>query len=703
MTTLSQARVRSFPNWPMAVGLFCLLIAAAGCTGRNVSGTTALDSDWSFHAGDVSSSTTAPTTQPAWTNIELPHCYNIAAATAGDTKTFGTNPIAWYRTTFTPAKSLNDKRTIVRFGAIGSTAEVFVNDQSVGKHIGGYQAFEFDITDALKFGQPNVLSVRVDQRNQVGPPTSGDFTRFGGIYRDVTLRVVEPIHFDTLGYAALPVQTRQFDVSEKQATLELAFTVKNDSKMDRKGNVMFTLTDASGKSVATFGQDVSAKAGETQNYHPRLTIPTPHLWNGLADPYLYSLKSELIVDGKVAESYTADIGFRYFSADPEKGFSLNGKSYPLHGVNRHQDRPNKGWAISRADMEEDLALLKEIGANVVRCAHYQHDPYFYSLCDKAGLIVWAEAPLVNNIPSNREAFCDNAKQQLRELILQNINHPSICFWSLWNEMNFSSNKETKVSELDKTGVKFLTDLNAIAKELDATRLTTGATAAMGTGLKSGPIADLFAWNYYPGWYAPSPKGYDGMLATLKEKYPKQPIAISEYGAGANIQHHALNPSLVRHDGPFHPEEWQAKVHEENYNSMKKNPWLWGTFVWNMFDFSSIGRKEGGAVAINDKGLVTHDRKTRKDAFYFYKAQWNPEPMVHINSRRYTPHPVGPATIKVYTNGTEVELFVNGQSIGKQSPTGAIATFPDVVLSAGQQQIKAVATFPNGKNVTDDFT
>ncbi|HOB32793.1 MAG TPA: glycoside hydrolase family 2 TIM barrel-domain containing protein [Verrucomicrobiota bacterium] len=411
-------------------------------------------------------------------------------------------------------------------------------------------------------------------------------------------------------------------------------------------------------------------------------MPRPRLWNGRIDPYLYTAVIELRdANGTVRDAVRQQLGLRSFRVDPDRGFILNDKPYHLHGVNRHQDRLNKGFAISEADQEEDLALILEMGCTVVRCAHYQHSDYFYSLCDRAGLLVWAELPQVDRIHPSPE-FAATSRSQLLDLIRQNINHASIFTWSLYNELR-PNNPDPH---------RLLQDLHNLARAEDPTRPTIGATCTWGWP-QMNKITDLLGWNIYPGWYPEwGPlESYGPKLDSYRTTSRHGGFAVSEYGAGANVEHHEDNPKLPVHNGQWHPEEWQAINHEVGWAEMAKRPYVWGTFLWNMFDFTSYWRREGGIPGRNDKGLVTYDRKIRKDAFYFYKANWNPEPMVYITSRRYTERTNAVTDVKVYSNAKTVELFVNGISAGRKegSPHG-VFIWREVRLQPGENRIEARA-------------
>ncbi len=387
------------------------------------------------------------------------------------------------------------------------------------------------------------------------------------------------------------------------------------------------MSDADGNVVA------SGKSGET------LTVPDARLWNGVVDPYLYTVRAELTAGGTVVDAIEQRVGFRAFSFDPKKGFFLNGKSYPLRGVSRHQDRPNKGNALSRADHEEDMAIIKEIGANTIRLAHYQHDDYFYDLCDKAGMIVWAEIPYISRHMPDAN---DNATQQMRELICQQYNHPCIVTWGVSNEITMHGKHR-------KDMLAYHRKLNDLVHELDKTRPTVMACFAMcGPANKAAHITDIVGWNLYLGWYVPGFFLNDLWLRLYHTMYKKSCLAFSEYGAEGMPNLHSEHPK--RGDNS---EEYQADYHEYMLECFERHPYLWGTYVWNMFDFAADARNQGGEPGMNHKGLVTFDRKTRKDSFYVYKAYWSKEPVLHIAGKRFINRTGGSTVVKVYSNLDDV--------------------------------------------------
>jgi beta-galactosidase len=462
-------------------------------------------------------------------------------------------------------------------------------------------------------------------------PQTADFTFYGGIYRDVTLEIVPKNHFAYGEYGAPALKVKPI---VKEGQTYGTFTVQANVAGD--GEVVVSLLDDKGKKVA------SGKTGE------EIQVENVHLWDGLEDPYLYTVHAELIADGEKADEAECKIGFRYFKVDPDKGFFLNGRSYPLRGVCRHQDRPKLGNAITKKEHEEDIALIREIGANTIRLAHYQHDDYFYDLCDKYGLVIWAEIPYISRHMPEANA---NTELQMRELIGQLYNHPCIVTWGVSNEITmFAKHKEDMLQNHKK--------MNDLCHELDDTRFTTLACYAMcGPNNKSAHITDVVSWNLYLGWYVPFLFLNNGWFALFRFLHPKRVIGMSEYGAEAMTNLHSVSPR--RGDNT---EEYQLKYHEYMLKFFAKHSYLWATHVWNMFDFAADARDQGGEPGMNHKGLVTFDRKTRKDSFYLYKAYWSKEKFVHLCGSRFVNRTGSKLKVKVYSNCDEVSLYNNGKLV-----------------------------------------
>jgi beta-galactosidase len=654
---------------------------------------TVLDGGWKFIPQDLAGAEAVAFDDAAWQSVTVPHCWNIEPGENGDSKHFDEGP-GWYRLHIKPEAALAGKAFFLKFDAAYHSAEVFLNGQPVGQHIGGYGAFCFDVTPWLHPGADNLLAVKVHFKALCdSPPLGGDFTKFPGLYRNVHLLALDPLSVSPLDDAGPGVYLKQTRVDEAAAQVEITTKLRNANASAKRASVRCRLLDATGKELQTIAATQSVPASGVADAVQVLTIPQPHLWNGRLDPYLYQVAVEVSDGATVVDRVVQPLGLRYYRVDPAQGFFLNGQHYALHGVNRHQQRPGKGWAIARAELAEDVGLMCELGCTTVRTCHYQHADDYHALCDQAGLVVWAELAMVNGIHYDSPGFVNNTQQQLAELIKQNFNHPSICFWSLWNEIHIPKTNETeKLTQC----LNFLRVLNAQAKQLDPTRLTTGASCC--SAFAPMTITDVAAWNGYPGWYSGTPDGWPGLLAEVRMEINGGALAVSEYGAGASIHHHQLADVQPQPGGHFHPEEWQALVHEQHWKALRQAPYLWGTFVWVMFDFASLGRREGDHDGLNDKGLVTADRQTRKDAFYFYQAQWTTVPMVHINSRRFNPHPTGKTTVKLYTNCDSAELFLNGRTLGNRKANDCICLWPEVDLPAGENRLEARAA-----NASDALT
>jgi beta-galactosidase len=616
----------------------------------------------------------------AWQNISIPHCWDIQGAQNGGQPYVHPGP-AWYRRRFQIPATALEGRVFLRFDAVATVASVFVNGTQVGKHAGAFSAFCFDITSHLFADRDNLLEVCVDNSlNAHIPPISGDFTIFGGIYRPVTLLFRDRISLDQLDDASGGILFHQQQVDAECARLRIVTRVRNDRDCACTVNVRCTVRDHQGNKVQQVEKAVELPADKVIDLSQDMTIDKPRLWNGLEDPYLYQATVEVKKGNHVLDCISIPLGLCLWKVDPEQGILLNGKPHFMRGVGRHQDFIHKGWAIGEENMSQDVDLILEMGCNSVRVVHYQHASDFYGQCDRAGLAAWAELG-VNACVTDSKAFDENASQQLRELIKQNFNHPSIFCWSLFNELHFYEGQY-------EHGVQLVRKLDNLARELDGTRPTAGASCDLARHADIAPIPDIIGWNGYPGWY-PGTTDWNTRLAELRKRYPGHCLMVSEYGAGASILHHSDTLKSPKTTGHFHPEEWQAFVHESQWQLLIKEPALVGSFIWCMFDFASSGRMEGDSDGRNDKGLVTYDRCVRKDAFFFYKANWSKDAVIAIASRRFTPRPAGQVTVKVYSNLEQMELFMDGQSLGTRTPDGGVAIWSDVSLQVGSHHVEAL--------------
>ena len=636
-----------------------------------------LNNDWNFRfSHQVQKGTEV--------RVDLPHTWNAQDALSG--KIDYKRGIGNYEKNLFIRPEWKGKRLFIRFEGVNNIADVFINRRHIGEHRGGYGAFIFEITGKVEYGKENSILVRVNNGEQLDiMPLVGDFNFYGGIYRDVHLLITDETCISPLDYASPGVRLIQDSVSHRYAKVRAIVDLSNGSSGNQEVELNVRLLD--GQRVVKEGtKNVNLSGNEVMQQELTFEIDQPHLWNGRQDPFLYQAEVTLFRNGQMVDRVTQPLGLRFYRIDPDKGFFLNGKHLPLQGVCRHQDRSEVGNALRPQHHEEDVALMLEMGVNAVRLAHYPQATYFYDLMDKNGIIVWAEIPFVGPGGYNDKGFVDlpafraNGKEQLKELIRQHYNHPSICVWGLFNEL----------TELGDNPVEYIKKLNVLAHQEDTTRPTTSASNQMGD---LNFITDAIAWNRYDGWYGGTPADLGKWLDRMHKDHPKICIAISEYGAGASIYHQ--QDSLVKTvpTSWWHPENWQTYYHIENWKTISSRPYVWGSFVWNMFDFGAAHRTEGDRPGINDKGLVTFDRKVRKDAFYFYKANWNrEEPMLYLTGKRNTVRTQRLQTITAFTNQAGAELFVNGKSYGKTTPDSyAILEWKNVELQPGENEIKVVST------------
>lgn len=563
-----------------------------------------------------------------WESLNLPYTWN------GKDGQDGGND--YYRGTgyFAKALSKNDmpdgEEVYLQLDGVNSTGKVYFNGKELVTHHGGYSTFRVKLDDIK---DENLLVVTADNSpNDYVYPQMADFTFYGGIYRDVSLIGVNKEHFD-LDYYGAPGIAVTPKINGKNADVEL--------QAYGNGKVEFTISD---------GENIVASAtAEGKNPNASVTIKDVHLWDGVKDPFLYTATAKLIADGEAVDEISARFGCRSFKIDPQKGFILNGREYPLRGVSRHQDRPDIGNALLPEHHREDIELICEMGANTVRLAHYQHSQVFYDLCDEKGLVVWAEIPYISkHMPGGIE----NTKSQMTELICQNYNHPCIVVWGLSNEITMNGS--------DKSLIDNHNMLNDLAHSLDKTRLTTIAVlTACSIDDDYVKIPDVLSYNHYFGWYGGDTSMNGPWFDKFHKKYPNRAIGLSEYGCEA-LNWHTSNPE----QGDY-TEEYQAYYHEELIKQISQRPFIWATHVWNMFDFAADARGEGGENGMNHKGLVTFDRKYKKDSYYAYQAWLSDKPMVHLCGKRYVDRVEDVTKVTVYSNQEEVELFANGESIGKQ--------------------------------------
>lgn len=643
-----------------------------------------------------------------WEDVTIPHCWNIDdGADGGNNYHKG---IGWYVRDFSPEELSEElyegKQIYLEMGAACKISEIYVNGTKVDRHEGGYSRIRVDLTDYLNLGQANTVAISVDNRVNDLTPISGDFTVFGGLYRDISLIATGDVHMDlgqetSYGGRGLYVSqrgtqdvtkdTKYQDVYGNGGKLNVSGEVKNSAAEAKEVSAEVTVYDADWQEVAshTF-ETVSVDPGAIHNFTQEVTVAEPHLWDGVNDPYQYNVEFEVSVDGQVVDRERDRIGFRFFCSDPEEGFFLNGRSYPLRGVNSHQDRYARGCAATHQDREQDMALMDEIGANAIRFAHYQHDPFVYELAAERGITVWAEIPMVNSI-RNTDKFYESTDNNLKELIHQAYNIPSVLMWGIHNEQ-WPKN----------SGITVLLDqLYKTCKAEDPSRLVTVATAqdpgsdvndALWDSITLSWQSDVSAWNKYFGLY--NGKGnwgarYFGNWINQVYQYGQKHktiygtseattapdgshrdipvyvhgnVGMSEYGAEGNPYIHDEKPGYSQNENNL-SEEWQALFHEIYYKVIDESPWMWGSYIWNMFEFGSDGRGNAGRQGTNNKGIVSYDRTIKKDSFYFYKANWSDEPTLNIAGKRFETRNQDDIRVKVYSNMKTVELFVDGVSQG----------------------------------------
>jgi beta-galactosidase len=661
---------------------FCVP-AAVAAPGRGRT-ETVLSTGWRFHLGDVAGAAAPEFDDSAWTPVSLPHTWNATDGADG-----GGNyrrDVGWYRTRL--AVPAGNRRVFLQFDGANLVTDVYVGGRPAGRHEGGYSGFRFDITGLAPAGGTVPVAVAVDNRKNAGvAPLDGDFTLFGGLYRDVRLVVTDPVHVDALDFCGPGVAVRQKALTATAAELEVTTRVTNDTPVTRRIPVRAVVRDRGGRVVAVAATAVTVGAGRTVPVTSALRVRDPHRWNGVRDPYLYSVTAEAGGD-----AVSVPLGLRTFAVDPARGFLLNGVPYPLHGVNTQlPSRPDRGAAVSDADIDADYALIAELGANAVRMAHYQHSPREYDLADRLGLVVWTEVPLVG-FATDSPAFTANAETQAHELVRQNRDHPSVALWGLGNEQYVSSPAANAV----------LAAVQAVFRGDDPDRLTTYAHCCLSDTDALAGHADLTGYNRYYGWYLPDARNLGTWADELHRADPTRRISVSEYGAGASVRQHEQHPAPPVPGGHWHPEEYQAEVAEAAWRAIEARPYLWGSFVWVMFDFASDGRDEGDRPGGNDKGLVTDDRVTRKDAFYWYQANWSARPVLHITSARDTVRTTATTDVKVYAGTAPVSLSVDGVPLGTRVPDGHIAVWPAVALRPGPNVVR-VTSFEDGHPHTDTVT
>lgn len=623
-----------------------------------------LDKGWQFHKGFQAASSDV-------LNVDLPHTWNVADGMFGNTNYY--RGLSNYSRKLSLPPECAGKRVFLKVGAAQTIADIFVDHRFVMQHKGGYTAFVAELTDFLVPGKESTLEIRVSNAPTMDiAPICGDFNIFGGLNRGAELLLTEHICIDPAYYASSGVFFTQSEVSEHSARLKVETLLSSKSTVIDDCEVEFQLWDKDKQVYRTASKEIAAGNRVVMS----LTVDKPHLWNGVRDPYLYKGVVILRKGGKEIDRREEEIGFRYFSVDAEKGFFLNGAPYRLNGVNRHEDRSERATAFYNQDHDEDLDLMQEMGCNAVRLCHYPQAKYVHQQMDRRGLVSWPEIPFVN-VYVNNPSYDENLKQQLTELILQNYNHPCILFWGLFNEINSGW--------LDRPS-RMVKELHQLARQLDPSRPTMGAS---NQDDDFNGFTDLIAFNKYFGWYGSNMEEMGVWIDSEHTAHPERKMGISEYGAGACVFQQSDSLKQPEPWGQWHPENWQTYYHIENWKQLQKRDFLWCNFVWCMFDFSAAGRREGSIMGRNDKGLVTYDRKIKKDAFYFYKANWNAkDKFVYIAARREVNRTKRYVNIQAFSNSGAADLWLNGKNMGKAQPNQVnVLEWKDILLRDGENCIE----------------
>lgn len=670
--------------------LACLSLVTMRAEGRSVE---SFNSGWSFKKAPAEKelAINARKWDSGWSEVEIPHTWN-----AKDMQVQADNfyeGAAYYKKQYFFPTELKGKRVFLRFEGVGSCAEVFVNGMLATSHKGGYSAFACEISPLLKAGEENEIIVKADNKSRpdVIPINHNLFGVYGGIYRPVWLIVTEPYNISVTDCASPGVYVTQKNVSKKQADVNVKVKLDNGTLQPAPVTLQNTIYNQEGKQIATQSRSFELSAQGEQAYESSFTIKNPTLWQGRENPYLYKVVSRLIKDGKVIDEMVQPLGLRKYEIVAGKGFYLNGEKYPMYGVTRHQDWWGLGSALKNENHDFDLATIMDVGATTVRFAHYQQSDYLYSRCDSLGLIIWAEIPFVNRV-SGEEA--ENCRNQLREMIRQSFNHPSIYVWGLHNEV-YQPHQYTR--ELTQS-------LHDLAKTEDPDRYTVSVN---GYGYMEHPVnlvADIQGMNRYFGWYEKKIQDIKPWVENLEKEYPHQKLMLTEYGADANLNHQTeyLGDAL-NWTKEFYPETFATKTHEYQWSVIAAHPYIIASYLWNTFDFCAPMWVRGGVPARNMKGLVTFDRKVKKDSYFWYKANWSKEPVLFLTQRRNWDREKKETSVTVYSNIGTPKVYLNGKDLSgiREGYTPVHYIIDNVTLENGKNIVKTVVV-KDGKTYEDEI-
>lgn len=670
--------------------LACLLGSICKAEAREV---TPFNNGWEFKKGPFPTDAmqTAARWNADWEQVNVPHTWN-ADDMQKKTNNFYAG-VAYYRKHYVFPESLEGKRLFLRFEGVGACAEVYVNGYLVGTHKGAYSAFVCEIGSQVRLGEENEIVVKADNaaRPDVIPVNHALFGVYGGIYRPVWLIVTEPCNIVVNDCASPGVYITQKNVSKQSADVSVRVKLDNATLAPATLELENAIYTREGKLVKVHRQSFELTPQGVQNYVSDFKISHPHLWQGREDPYLYKVVSRLKQDGQVIDEVIQPLGLRKYEAVAGKGFFLNGKKYPMYGVTRHQDWWGMGSALTNREHDFDLEQIMEVGATTVRFAHYQQSDYIYSRCDTLGLIIWAEIPFVNRVTGQE---WDNVHQQMRELIRQSFNHPSIYVWGIHNEVYHPHGYTAALTQ----------SVHDLCKLEDPDRYTV---AVNGYGHAEHPVngnTDIQGMNRYFGWYEKKIQDIKPWIEKMEKEYPWQRLMLTEYGADANIEHQTeLLGDALNWGSDFYPETFQTKTHEYQWGVISQHPYILASYLWNMFDFAVPQWKRGGVDARNMKGLITFDRKIRKDAFYWYKANWSKEPVLYLTQRRNTERERRETSVTVYSNLGTPRVFLNGRELDgvRKGYTDVHYIFDQVTLAEGRNVLRAVIV-SDGNEYTDEI-
>lgn len=674
-------------------GICLIVYSLFGSTDVSARDVISFNGGWEFKKGPFGTEAmqVAQKWSGDWEKVEIPHTWNAKDMQVKEASFYEGD--AYYRKKYMFPESMKGKRIFLRFEGVGSCAEVYINGYLAGTHKGAYSAFACEISGQVKFGQENEIIVKADNtaRPDVIPVNHNLFGVYGGIYRPVWLVVTESCNIVVTDYASPGVYVTQKNVSKRSAEVTVKVKLDNGSLTPVQSELENTIYDAQGKQVKTHRQSFLLTPQGTQAYSSTFKLNNPHLWQGREDPYLYKVVSRLWQDGKVIDEMVQPLGLRNYEIVAGKGFFLNGKKYPMYGVTRHQDWWGVGSALKNEHHDFDLATIMDLGATTVRFAHYQQSDYLYSRCDTLGLIIWAEIPFVNRV-SGKE--WENAHQQMRELVRQSFNHPSIYIWGTHNEVYHPHGYTASLTQ----------SLHDLCKTEDPDRYTVSVN---GYGHADHPVnqnTDVQGMNRYFGWYEKKIQDIEPWVEKLEKEYPWQKLMLTEYGADANIEHQTEYLGDALNWGkPFYPETFQTKTHEYQWSVIANHPYIIASYLWNTFDFAVPMWKRGGVPARNLKGLVTFDRKIKKDSYFWYKANWSKEPILYLTQRRNVNREKKETAVAVYSNIGTPKVYLNGKELTgiRKGYTDVHYVFDKVILEPGKNILKATV-YSGGKEYTDEI-